>query len=86
MSGEAGTQMPEHEIDFYHCGTNVAGWLNGIHPEAAGKVIHPEYYKNYAYVLERFFSKSEKLSWVFIVHTVVCQKAHKIGQYGVKWP
>ena len=44
MTGEAGTQMPEHEIDFYHCGTNVAGWLNGIHPEAVGKVIYPKYY------------------------------------------
>ena len=60
MSGEAGTQMPEHEIDFYHCGTNVAGWLNGIHPEEDGKVIHPEYCKKYAYVLVRFFSKSKK--------------------------
>ena len=44
MSGEAGTQMPEHEIDFDHCGTNAAGWLNGIHPEAVGKVIYPKYY------------------------------------------
>ena len=46
MSGEAGTQMPEHEIDFDHCGTNVAGWLNGIHPEAVGKVIYLKCYKN----------------------------------------
>ena len=52
--------MPEHEIDFYHCGTNVAGWLNGIHPEEDGKVLHPEYCKKYACVLVRFFSKSEK--------------------------
>ena len=57
MSGEAGTQMPEHEIDFDHCGTNVAGWLNGIHPEAVGKVIYPKYYKKYAYALVRFLAK-----------------------------
>ena len=42
MSGEAGTQMPEHEIDFYHCGTNVAGWLNGNHPEAVGELVERE--------------------------------------------
>ena len=42
MSGEAGTQMPEHEIDFYHCGTNVAGWLNGNHPEAVGEIVERE--------------------------------------------
>ena len=36
MSGDAGTQMPENELNLLHCGTYYPGWLNGDHPTATG--------------------------------------------------
>ena len=49
MSGDAGTQMPEHEVDFQHCGSYYPGWLNGNHPtntdqivERQVKIFHPK--------------------------------------------
>ena len=39
MSGDAGTQLPEHEIDYYHCGTLFPGWLNGNHPTKNGQIV-----------------------------------------------
>lgn len=31
--GEAGTQMPENQVEMEHCGTQYSGWLNGTHPQ-----------------------------------------------------
>ena len=39
MSGDAGTQLPEHNIDYYHCGTMYPGWLNGKHPIENGQIV-----------------------------------------------
>ena len=39
MSSEAGTRMPEHEIEYLHCGTNAPGWLNGKHPTENGQIV-----------------------------------------------
>ena len=39
MSGEAGTRMPEHEINYGHCGTGATGWLNGKHPNEDGQIV-----------------------------------------------
>ena len=36
----AGTQMPEHELNFEHCGTYYPGWLNGDHPTTAGEIVN----------------------------------------------
>ena len=39
MSGDAGTRMPEHQINIYHCGTTFSGWLNGKHPTENGLIV-----------------------------------------------
>ena len=39
MSGDAGTRMPEHQINIYHCGTTFPGWLNGKHPTENGLIV-----------------------------------------------
>jgi len=35
----AGTQLPESPVDSFHCGTHVAGWLQGSHPMTPGKTV-----------------------------------------------
>ena len=39
MSSDAGTRMPEHQIDDHHCGTSYPGWLNGSHPTENGQIV-----------------------------------------------
>ena len=39
MSSGAGTRMPEHEIEYRHCGTRAPGWLNGKHPTENGQIV-----------------------------------------------
>ena len=39
MSGDAGTRMPEHEVEFHHCGTHLSGWLNGNHPTENDQIV-----------------------------------------------
>ena len=39
MSGDAGTRMPEYQINIYHCGTTFSGWLNGKHPTENGLIV-----------------------------------------------
>ena len=39
FQGAAGIKMPTSCVSGNHCGTNAAGWLNGVHPaEAEGQV------------------------------------------------
>ena len=39
MSGDAGTRMPEHEVEYHHCGTHLSGWLNGNHPTENDQIV-----------------------------------------------
>ncbi|XP_074612981.1 protein sidekick-2-like isoform X2 [Acropora palmata] len=42
FSGGAGTQMAEACPKMYSCSTNSSGWLNGVHPTVAERIVQRE--------------------------------------------